>query len=226
MAVNQDTETSARPNASERGSRAKQHNVLGTYFSLWSYRDVIAAIQDWRQNQERHYVTLTPPYSVVMCRRDRQLRRATQQAHLTLPDGVGILLAARLLGYPHQGRVTGPALMLRLCDTGRGWGARHFFYGGWPGVADRLATRLTAEFPGLTVAGTYCPPFRELSAREDAEVVQYINGCRPDIVWVGLGSPKQEKWMAQHVGEVNAAALIDVSPLYKYRVSGRGATRR
>ena len=198
----------------------KVYSILGTDFSLLSYRDVLTEIVRWRQTGQRQYITLTPPYSVLMCRRDPALSQATQGAALTLPDGVGIIVAARLLRYPHQGRVTGPTLMLRLCDWGCGEGLRHYFYGGAPGVADKLAQRLGNEYPGLKVAGTYCPPFRSLTAAEDAEMVRQINEAKPDVVWVGLGSPKQEKWMAEHRGAIDAAALIGVGAAFDFH-SGR-----
>jgi exopolysaccharide biosynthesis WecB/TagA/CpsF family protein len=198
----------------------KAYNILGTHFSLLTYKDVMRTIMHWRDKQERHYVTLTPPYSVLMCRRDARLREATQAASLTLPDGVGIILAAKLLRYPHHGRVTGPTLMLRLCDWGRAEGLRHYFYGGAAGVADALADRLKQDYPGLKVVGTCCPPFRDLTPTEDTEVVKQVNATRPDVVWVGLGSPKQEKWMARHAGRINATALIGVGAAFDFH-SGR-----
>jgi N-acetylglucosaminyldiphosphoundecaprenol N-acetyl-beta-D-mannosaminyltransferase len=194
--------------------------VLGVGFDLVSYEDVLQAIENWRAKGQRHYVTLTPPYSVVMCCRDNELKEATQSATLTLPDGVGIILAALLLGYPHHGRVSGPTLLLKLCDWGRAQGLRHFFYGGAPGVADALVLRLSARFPGLTIAGTSCPPFRPLTPEEDRELVQRINETKPDVVWVGLGSPKQEKWMASHVDRIEAAALIGIGAAFDFH-SGR-----
>ncbi len=198
----------------------KAYNILGTHFSLLSYRDAMTTIVRWRDGRERHYVTLTPPYSVLLCRGDPELNQATARAALTLPDGVGIILAAKVLRYPHHGRVTGPTLMLRLCDWGRAERLRHFFYGGAPGVADAMAGRLTQSYPGLDVVGTYCPPFRRLSPGEDADILEYINGAKPDIVWVGLGSPKQEKWMMVHQGKINAAALIGVGAAFDFH-SGR-----
>jgi N-acetylglucosaminyldiphosphoundecaprenol N-acetyl-beta-D-mannosaminyltransferase len=199
---------------------AGKYNILQVPFDLVDYRAVMGIIGQWKRRGERHYVTLTPPYSVLMCYRDVELKEATTKAGLTLPDGVGIILAAGLLRYPHSGRVSGPTLMLRLCDWGRSEGLRHFFYGGLPGVADLLADKLSEQFPGLVVAGSYCPPFRRLSAEEDAQVIQYIGGCRPDIVWVGLGSPKQEKWMREHTGKINASALIGVGAAFDFH-SGR-----
>ncbi len=205
---------------SSQAYAAGKYNVLKVPFDLVDYRSVMGRIEQWRRHRERHYVTLTPPHSVLMCYRDLELKEATTAADLTLPDGVGIILAAELLRYPHSGRVTGPTLMLKLCDWGRGKGLRHFFYGGSLGVADLLADRLSRQFPGLSVAGSYCPPFRRLDSEEDAQVIGYINSCAPDIVWVGLGSPKQEKWMREHRGKISAAALIGVGAAFDFH-SGR-----
>ena len=165
---------------------------------------------------ERRYIAVANPHSVLMCHRSEQMGRAAAKADMTLPDGVGIILASQLLGYPHNGRVSGPTLMLRLCDSGRRQGYRHFFYGGTQGVAERLAQRLLSMFPGLEVAGTYYPPFRPLSEQQDQAVVTQINSTEPDIVWVGLGAPKQEQWMARHVGKIKAAALIGVGAAFDF----------
>src|SRR3954454_22167185 len=109
-----------------------QADVAGVAFDFVLMRDVIHAVQKWRDSDSRSYVVLTNPHSVMLCRRDEAMRRATLAAGLTLPDGVGVVLAAELLGYGRQHRVTGPALMLELCDRGREHGLRHFFYGGGP----------------------------------------------------------------------------------------------
>jgi N-acetylglucosaminyldiphosphoundecaprenol N-acetyl-beta-D-mannosaminyltransferase len=194
----------------------KTHNILGVDFNLLSYEDVLEKILFWKKNTECHYVTLTPPYSVLMCLRDSKLKRATKNASLTLPDGVGIILAAKLFGYPHNGRVSGPTLMLKVCGWGRKYDLRHFFYGGASGVAEALADRMTALFPGLNVTGFYCPPFRRLTSSEDKQIVRRINASKPDIIWVGLGSPKQEKWMAKHIGMINSTALIGVGAAFDF----------
>jgi N-acetylglucosaminyldiphosphoundecaprenol N-acetyl-beta-D-mannosaminyltransferase len=193
-----------------------QADVAGVAFDFVLMRQVIDAIEQWRRSGNRSYVVLTNPHSVMLCRRDEQMRRATLAAGLTLPDGVGVVLAAELLGYGRQHRVTGPALMLDLCDRGRERGLRHFFYGGAEGVADKLAQRVTDVFPGAIVAGTCCPPFRPLSDTEDHELVDRINATRPDVVWVGLGAPKQEKWMREHLGRVHATAMIGVGAAFDF----------
>ena len=173
-------------------------------------------IERWRENGERYYVTITNPHSVMLCRDDEQMQKATRSAALTLPDGIGIILAAKILGYSHSGRVTGPDLMLKCCDKGRERNYRHFFYGGAESVADKLAEKLSKKYHGLKVVGTYCPPFRKLTKDEDKHVVDMINVARPDILWVGLGAPKQEKWMFDHLGKIKATAMIGVGAAFDF----------
>jgi N-acetylglucosaminyldiphosphoundecaprenol N-acetyl-beta-D-mannosaminyltransferase len=200
----------------DKALQADKYDILGVRFDLIAYHVAMKTIDRWRREDEQHYVTITNPHSVMLCRRDRQMFEATSRAGLTLPDGVGIILAAQLLGYLHNGRVTGPILMLKLCDRGRQKGYRHFFYGGAQGVAKRLAERFSRVYPGLQVAGTYCPPFRPISDKEDEQIVGMINGTKPDIVWVGLGAPKQEKWMADHLGKIRATAMIGVGAAFDF----------
>lgn len=200
----------------DQTSQASRQKILNIKFDLIAYEIVMKTIEQWRQAGQRRYVAITNPHSVLLCHRDKMMLRATHDAGLVLPDGIGIVLAARLLGYPRCGRATGPTLMLKLCDWGRKKGYRHFFYGGAEGVADKLADKLSHEYPGLNVAGTYCPPFRTLCEREDLEVIDKINSAGPDILWVGLGAPKQEKWMAEHVGRINATAMIGVGAAFDF----------
>lgn len=190
--------------------------ILNTRFDLVDYRAVMQTIGQWRRSGRRHYVTMSNPRDVILYDRDLQMRQALMGAELTLPDGVGIILAAQLLGLSHHGRVTGPTLMLRLCDWGRGPGYRHFFYGGREGVADQLAERLVARFPGLQVAGTYCPPFRTLTGDEEHAMLDTLNAAEADIVWVGLGAPKQEIWMARYRSRLDAPALIGVGAAFDF----------
>lgn len=191
-------------------------DILQVQFNLIDYDRTLEAILQWRKSNQRNYVTITNPHSVMMCLRDHEMRRATAQAGLTLPDGAGAILAANILGYPHHKRVTGPTLMLKLCDWGRQHGLRHFFYGGSEGVADLLAQRFGDKLPGLEIAGTYCPPFRPLTDEEDETIVKAINATKPDVVWVGLGAPKQEKWMSEHLGKIKATAMIGVGAAFDF----------
>jgi N-acetylglucosaminyldiphosphoundecaprenol N-acetyl-beta-D-mannosaminyltransferase len=175
-------------------------DLLGVRIDLTEPRDVFLELLSWRAASRRGYVTLVNPHSIVSCGRDPNMLAAVRDSDLALPDGVGITLASRLLGYGRARRIAGPSLMLDLCNWGRSAGLRHFFYGGGEGVADELTRRFKQRFPGLQIAGALCPPFRTLTPEEDESIVQTINAATPDLVWVGLGTAKQEKWMAGHVG--------------------------
>lgn len=193
-----------------------KYGILKVKFDLIAYNVAMDTIKRWKQLGERHYVTIANPHSVMLCQRDSKMKKATKEAGLVMPDGIGIVLAARLLGYPNNGRVTGPELMLKLCDWGREHGYRHYFYGGDDGVAEKLREKLCRRYPGLQVVGTCSPPFRPISHQEDREIVEQINSTEPDIVWVGLGAPKQEKWMANHLGCIRAVALIGVGAAFDF----------
>lgn len=191
-------------------------NVLGFCFDTVEYKDILSRILDWQRAGERHMISLVNPYSILLGHRDAKMARAIRASSLVLPDGVGIIHASRLLGYSPFSRVTGPALMLKLCDWSRLSGLRHYFYGGSERVAGKLADHLQSQFTGLQVAGWQSPPFRPLTEQEDAQVVHQINQSRPDIVWVGLGAPKQEKWMLDHLNRIEATVLIGVGAAFDF----------
>jgi N-acetylglucosaminyldiphosphoundecaprenol N-acetyl-beta-D-mannosaminyltransferase len=197
-------------------SAGEKYRVLSVCFDLIDYECAFARIKEWRSAGLRKFVTITNPHSVMLCGRCREMAVATAGAGLTLPDGVGIILAANILGYPNHGRVAGPTLMLKLCEWGCQAGLRHYFYGGGEGIADKLAIAMKAKYPEIIIAGSYCPPFRQLTPQEDQEIVDKINSTKPDIVWVGLGAPKQEKWMAEHVGRIAAPAMIGVGAAFDF----------
>ena len=195
---------------------AGRQTILGVGFDFINYRAVFEAVNQWRKCGERKYICVANPHSVLLCHRNKRMMSAAAGAAMTLPDGIGVILAANLLRYKNIGRVTGPALMLKLVNWGRWYGFRHYFYGGLEGVADKLADRLSQNYPGLQIAGTYSPPFGNLSQQADAEIVAEINRARPDILWVGLGAPKQEIWMAGHLGRINAAVMIGIGAAFDF----------
>jgi len=161
------------------------------------------------------YISITNTESMYHALRLRDHMTYIQGADFSLCDGVGVIAAGWAWGHRIH-RVNGPILQLEACRHGvsRGW--RHFFYGGKEGVADTMARKLSESFPGLIVAGTYCPPFRALSEEEDASVVRQINATKPDIVWVGLGLIKQERWVAAHLGKVEAPWMCGVGAAFDY----------
>ena len=195
-------------------------NILGVGISAINMDTAMDTIEGWITHGDPSYVCVTPVHSLMEYRRDPDLRRICSASGLTTPDGMPLVWVCRLKGHRHVERVYGPDLMLALCERSATRGYRHFFYGGAEGVPEQLAANLQHRFPGLAVAGTYSPPFRPLTAEEDDQAVDMINGTNPDVVWIGLGSPKQERWMASHAGHVKAPAIIGVGAAFDF-LTGR-----
>ena len=191
-------------------------DVLGVPVSAITMRQAVEAIGAWIACRSPHYVCVTGVHGVMESVRDETLRAVHARAGLVTPDGMPLVWLARHAGYRHVERVYGPDLMLAACAASARHGWRHFFYGGTPGVCSRMADRLWSRFPDLQVAGMYSPPFRPLTAVEDEAVVGRINAAAPDIVWVGLSTPKQERWMAAHIGRVSAPVLIGVGAAFDF----------
>ena len=151
-----------------------------------------------------------------MSPRFRALRDVHNAADMVTPDGMPLVWLGRLFGHRHVTRVYGPDLLLELCAATAIPGLRHFFYGGGEGVAEILTSRLRERFPALVVAGTCTPPYRPLSAAERATIIETIEASRPDIVWVGLGAPKQERWMAEFAPNLRIPVLIGVGAAFDF----------
>jgi N-acetylglucosaminyldiphosphoundecaprenol N-acetyl-beta-D-mannosaminyltransferase len=188
-------------------------DVLGVHVSAIDIPTATDEIGRWIEQREPHYVCVTGVHGVMESQADAELLAIHNRSGLTTPDGMPMVWAGKWAGLPIQ-RVYGPDLMVALCERSVESGWTSFFYGGAEGVPERLAQRLTARFPGLGVAGTYSPPFRPLSPAEDIEIVERINAAAPDLVYVGLSTPKQERWMAAHVGLLDAPALLGVGAAF------------
>ncbi len=191
-------------------------NVLGVGVSAIDMAQALDTIECWLARREQHYVCVTGVHGIMESQRDEALRRIHNRAGLVTPDGMPLVWLSWLNGRSHVERVYGPDLMLTCCERSVARGYRHFFYGGGEGVARRLADRLCSRYPGLNVVGTGTPPFRPLSAAEDQAIVREINGAGPDIIWVGLSTPKQERWMDAHVGHLRAPVLIGVGAAFDF----------
>jgi N-acetylglucosaminyldiphosphoundecaprenol N-acetyl-beta-D-mannosaminyltransferase len=190
-------------------------SVLGIRVNAVQIPDVIT----WMEQRIVHrqgtsYVAVTGMHGVSESRRDVAFRAVLNDAGLVVPDGMPLVWIGRLRGFGLRRRVYGPELMLEFCRATAERGLRHFFYGGAPGVADALAQRMAGRFPGLVIAGTWCPPFRPLTPEEDADVVARINESNADVVWVGLSTPKQERWMHQHREVLNVPVLVGVGAAF------------
>ena len=202
------------------GASHPRVDVLGVRISAVSMPVAVAAFQQWIQSGESTYVCVTGVHGVMECQRDLGLLEIHNAAGMTTPDGMPMVWASKWAGVREVDRVYGPDLMLEVCRVAAEKGWSSYFYGGKPGVADRLAEKLTSRFPGLPVAGTHSPPFGDLSPDEDREIIARINQANADIVWVGLSTPKQERWMAEHRASVNAKVLVGVGAAFDINSGG------
>jgi N-acetylglucosaminyldiphosphoundecaprenol N-acetyl-beta-D-mannosaminyltransferase len=191
-------------------------NVLGVGVSAINIPLAVQTIELWIEQRDPHYVCVTGVHGVMESQADQDLRAIHNRAGLVTPDGMPLVWVGRLKGQRQMTRVYGPDLMLALCERAAEKGYRHYFYGGAEGVPEQLAEALRVRFPGLQVAGTYSPPFRPLTPEEDADVVSMINAADPDIVWVGLSTPKQERWMAAHVSRIHAPVMLGVGAAFDF----------
>lgn len=195
---------------------AKRVNVLGVGVSAINMDIALKTISDWIANRSHQYVCVTGVHGVMESQADEELKAIHNDAGLVTPDGTPLVWISRLNGHREVQRVYGPDLMLALCEYSVKPGFRHYFYGGNEGVPELLAKELASRFPGISIAGTFSPPFRELTAEEDEDVIEMINDSHADIVWVGLSTPKQERWMSAHVGKLDASVMIGVGAAFDF----------
>jgi N-acetylglucosaminyldiphosphoundecaprenol N-acetyl-beta-D-mannosaminyltransferase len=195
-------------------------SILGVNISAINIYQALDQLDDWLRRRSSHYVCITPAHAIMECYKHPELRLIFNASGMTTPDGMAVVWLMKLRGYRQVERVYGPDLLLASCQAGLKKGYRHFFYGGPPGVAEELSWHLKHKFPGLVVAGTLTPPFRPMTVEEDCMAVEKINATQPDIVWVGLSSPKQEIWMHDHLGKINAPAMLGVGAAFDF-LSGR-----
>jgi N-acetylglucosaminyldiphosphoundecaprenol N-acetyl-beta-D-mannosaminyltransferase len=193
-----------------------RYNVLGVGVSALTFAQARDHVLGVRGTLRNGYICLGTAHGLTAAQTDPALRRIFNHSWLTTPDGMPLVW----LGPPGVERVYGPDLLHAVCEAGRTTGLRHYFLGGAPGVADALRARIRARFPGVNIVGTFTPPFRPLTAPEFAALQADIAANRPDVVWVGLGTPKQEKFMAEYWRELDAGVLIGVGAAFDFH-SGR-----
>jgi N-acetylglucosaminyldiphosphoundecaprenol N-acetyl-beta-D-mannosaminyltransferase len=191
-------------------------DVLGIQVSATNLDETVETFARWIERGDRQLVCVTDMNSLLHARADEQLTKLFNTSGLTVPDGMPLVWAGRKAGFARMDRVAGPDLLERVMAEAaeRGW--TQYFYGGSEGVAADLRDRFQERHPALKVVGVECPPFRPLTEAEDAEAVARMNEARPDIVWVGLGAPKQERWMAEHRDRLNATILIGVGAAFDF----------
>ena len=194
---------------SEASVPENSFKVLGMRVDALEIPRVVTLMENWicARNATR-LIAVTGMHGITEAQYDPDFKAILNAADLIVPDGMPLVWLSRLRGRPLQRRVYGPELMLAFCERTAGKGYRHYFYGGAPGVPEQLAEVLRTRFPGLQVAGSYSPPFRPLTPREDEETVAMIRVAAPDVLWLGLGTPKQEYWMHEHRGRLRVPVIV------------------
>ena len=191
--------------------------VLGVPLALTDYAGALDWVDAMVAAGQRGYVCVAATHTVMACAEDPALRAAVLGSTLTVPDGQPLVWALGALGHHLDDRVYGPELMARACERAVATGTRTFLYGGRnQGALVQLTYNLRTRYPGLRIVGGYAPPFRELTADEEAAVVREIDASGADVVWVGIGVPKQEKWMARMRPVLRAPILIGVGAAFDF----------
>ena len=193
--------------------------MLGVGISCVTLGTTVDIFDGWITSRALHYVCVTGMHGVMEAQTDSALKDIHNRSGLTTPDGMPMVWAGRRCGAKIS-RVYGPDLMHAVLARANQLGWSNYFLGGAPGAIESLLESLRDAYPGLVVAGQACPPYRPLSPEEDASLVAQINAAAPDIVWIGLGTPKQERWMSEHRATLDAPVLVGVGAAFDL-VSGR-----
>jgi N-acetylglucosaminyldiphosphoundecaprenol N-acetyl-beta-D-mannosaminyltransferase len=192
-------------------------DVLGVPLALTDYDHTVDWIEATAASQQRGYICVANVHTVMACQEDPELRAAVLGSSMTVPDGQPLVWAMNALGHQLSHRVYGPDLMAHWCERAAVTGTRAFLYGGRDQDAlIQLASKLRERYPGLSIVGGYAPPFRPLTAEEEDVVVDEINHSGADVVWVGIGVPKQEKWMAAIRGRLETPMLVGVGAAFDF----------
>jgi N-acetylglucosaminyldiphosphoundecaprenol N-acetyl-beta-D-mannosaminyltransferase len=197
-------------------SKQPKANVLGLAIDAVNLEQALAQIEESLRSQRKGYVCLAGVHGVMECKRDPALTRIFAEAALVAPDGMPTVWIGHHQGHLNMERVTGPDLMLEVISRREFRGYSHFLCGGKHGVADELRDQLIARYPDVRIAGTYTPPFGPLSPTQEEELLSAINCVRPDIVWVGISTPKQEQFMDRYLPLLDTKLMFAVGAAFDF----------
>lgn len=209
--------TAPAPSDAPRPAEIAKREIIGVPLAMTDYDEAMDVMDGMIARRERGYVCAVAVHATTVAYKDPEMMSALRGASLTVPDGMPLVWAANLLGEKLPHRVYGPELMWRHCRRAAEKGHRVWLYGSRDqGTLAQLALNLRKAHPGLKIVGGYSPPFRELTEQEEDEVAARINADRPDVVWVGTGVPRQEKWMARMRGRLDAPVLCAVGAAFDF----------
>lgn len=192
------------------------YSLLGVRISALNMESATEQVLKAAKAGTKGYVCVTGVHGVIESTKDPELRRILNSAFLVTPDGMPTVWMGKLRGQKHMARVYGPELMEKVCAATANEPLTHYLYGGNTGVADLLKQKLEARFPGIRIAGTFCPPFRPLTTEEETNLFQEIQTLKPDFFWVGLSTPKQEKFMDQYLSRLHTTIMLGVGAAFDF----------
>jgi N-acetylglucosaminyldiphosphoundecaprenol N-acetyl-beta-D-mannosaminyltransferase len=204
--------------SADRGCASRgRFSVLVLTFNAIQIPDVIVEMRQWIARREAcRYIAVTGMHGITEARHKEKFRQAIVEADLVVADGMSVVWIGRCRGHHLRRRVYGPELMLRFCKETVSAAYRHYLLGGAPGVPEQLANCLEKACPGITIVGTHSPPFRQSTPEEEAALIENINRAAPDVLWVGLGTPKQEMWMHRHRDKLRVPVMIGVGAAFDF----------
>lgn len=191
-------------------------DIVGSNINVVTMQDVLEGIEELIKSGSSSYICVSNVHTVVTGRRDPKFRAVTNNATMAVPDGMPLSWVGRHRGYKNMEKCSGPDIMSELFKISEVKGYTNYFYGGTQDTLDLLGKKLKQKYPNLKIVGMYAPPFRELSEKEDTGIIEHINKIDPDIIWVGLGAPKQEFWMANHVDKIKSSVILGVGAAFNF----------
>ncbi len=194
----------------------KKIHIGTVYADALSLENTLVALDRMAEDPDTDYVCFCEAHLCVRASRDPEIRRLLAEASLVLADGVSMTVGARLVGERFPDRLPGPTVMLEYCRYGLDHGRKHFLYGGAEGITQRLSEELKRKIPGIQIVGAYTPPFRPLTDEEELDIKRRIEESGADVLWVGLGAPKQEIWMAAHSNRINVPLMLGVGAAFDF----------
>jgi len=191
-------------------------DILGVKVSVVDLQRACSFIEECIQRRRKTYICIAPVSTIVDCQKSSEYLKIINEAGMVTPDGMPLVWLGKLKGEKSMERTYGPDLMLAFSEMSQQKGYRHYFYGGTPETGCLLLERLKSKFPGLNIAGAYAPPLRPAGAFEEAAILEQINKANPDVLWVGLGSPKQDYWMRDHREKLAVPVIMGVGAAFDF----------
>ena len=189
-------------------------NILGVGVSALDLSNAVDSVSTFLQTGKKGYICVTGMHGIMEAQSDPEFREIQNKSLLTTPDGIPTVWIGRIDGHNKMKQVRGADFMLQVCESTARTGVRHFLYGGKPGVAELLRDILTIRFPGLQIVGTYTPPFRPLTTQEEVDLREQLLKSRADVLWCGISTPKQERFMARYIDTLPVRLMVGVGAAF------------